>query len=302
MNRVALVLTGTLLSASLCLSPVNERIQCVNFPDPIVETNIKNIEISSEKQSKKIPKDTKIEINLPGTILRYFEDDSLIMQTPTCIGARSSYVKYTGGYQSFKTPIKNTEITNVKKDPWWIPNPKSAWSWGQKPVPPGSTNPLGPYILVIGNSSYYIHGTIKPYQLGQDASHGCVRIHSDSVSFLAPRVKEIMDNQKIVKCDIYYDISEIYCLSKRDQYYAVRIYPDLYRNTPNRIESIIDDFEDIGLVLNEKSREEIRKNLIWEGIMFFYYTEEGLKFQGSISDWRLSRKIYLGKEMFVYKN
>ncbi|MCC7552367.1 L,D-transpeptidase [Candidatus Micrarchaeota archaeon] len=295
MNKISLIVAGAFLSASLCLSPnLNKKL---DFPEPIIESTNK-----LQKEDPKVyPSKIRIEINLPGTVLRYFENDSLIMQTTTCIGAFSSYVKHSGTYQSFKTPIRQTEISRVKKDPWWTPNPKTSWSWGQKPVPPGPNNPLGPYILVIGDSPYYIHGTIKPHQLGQDMSHGCVRIHSDSVSILAPRVQELMELGKKVSCNLYYDISELYCISKQDQYYAVRIYPDGYRNRPNRIDSIIQDFENVGLILNEKSKEEIRKNLIWEGIMFFYYTEEGLVFQGSISDWKLSRKIEIPKEMFVYK-
>ncbi len=296
MNRAKLLIAGTALFSTLVFAPKPTVTIMEKLPLPKIEISSK---ITSELVDEK-PKKINIEINLPGTILRYFEDDSLIMQTKTCIGARSSYVRYSNKYRSFKTPIRDSEITRVKKDPWWTPNPRTDWSWGQKPVPPGPTNPLGPYILVIGDSPYYVHGTTKPHQLGQDMSHGCIRIHSDSVSILGPRVQELISYGKKIKCNIYYDISELYCISKKDQYYAVRIYPDLYRNRPNRADSIIQDFENAGLILNEKSRQEIRKNIIYEGIMFFYYIEEGLVFQGSISDWRLSRKIDFSKDLFVY--
>ena len=97
MNKLSLIITGTALSACLCLSPVKTNTvnnTFSNFPNPIVET-ITEKQVEETKEEIK-PKNARIEINLPATTLRYFENNSLIMQTPTCIGARRLWIKRLG--------------------------------------------------------------------------------------------------------------------------------------------------------------------------------------------------------------
>jgi hypothetical protein len=304
MNKLKLVVVGTALFSSLVFNSRNIERFSSNLILPILESNFDSSlslsKIIQKENEEKNINNAKIEINIPSTTLRYFENDSLIMQTDICVGSPKSYIKRVGRYESFKTPIKNSIITSVEKDPWWRPDPKRIWSFGQKPVPPGPMNPLGPYKMRFGYSSIFIHGTNSPYQLGQAKSHGCIRIHSDSISILAPMINDKINKGIKVKCDIKYNISEIYCLSKEEKYYAVRIFSDIYRNRPDKVNEVIKNFEKIGIKLNDKDKNEIKKNCVFEGIMFFYYTEEGLKFKNAITDWRVLPKIYFTKESFVY--
>ena len=46
------------------------------------------------------------------------------------------------------------------------------------------TYPLGKYALALGFSRYLIHGTNKPYGVGMQVSHGCVRLYPEDIEVL----------------------------------------------------------------------------------------------------------------------
>jgi len=48
-------------------------------------------------------------------------------------------------------------------------------------VPPGPNNPLGQYALRLGWNNYLIHGTNKPYGIGRNVSHGCIRLYPEDI-------------------------------------------------------------------------------------------------------------------------
>src|SRR5262249_45486842 len=45
-------------------------------------------------------------------------------------------------------------------------------------------NPLGEYALRLGWGDYLIHGTNKPYGVGRNVSHGCIRLYPEDIEQL----------------------------------------------------------------------------------------------------------------------
>lgn len=126
-------------------------------------------------------------LNLPEMRLYYFPEPDkgkkpVVMTFPTGIGR-----------MDWETPLGISKIIEKKKDPAWAPPEsikKHRIANGEPPlpdvVPPGPDNPLGRYAirLSIGNGSYLIHGTIKPFGVGMRVSSGCVRLYPEDIEKL----------------------------------------------------------------------------------------------------------------------
>ncbi|WP_246053811.1 L,D-transpeptidase family protein [Halomonas halmophila] len=98
------------------------------------------------------------------------------------------------GRQNWETPLGNTTITQMVKNPAWYP-PESirqerAEAGNPLPevVPAGPDNPLGTRKMRLGIPGYLIHGTNKPEGVGMRVSHGCVRMLPDDVETLFAQV------------------------------------------------------------------------------------------------------------------
>ena len=81
------------------------------------------------------------------------------------------------------TPLGKFYISIKQKNPTWF--------WDGKKIPPGDPeNALGTRWLGIENKDrttgghYGIHGTNDPESIGQNASHGCIRMHNKEVEEL----------------------------------------------------------------------------------------------------------------------
>jgi L,D-transpeptidase ErfK/SrfK len=99
------------------------------------------------------------------------------------------------GREGWNTPLGQTTIVAKKVDPaWTVPESirREHAAKGDplpKVVPPGPDNPLGEYALLLGFSSYLIHGTNKPYGIGMQVSHGCVRLYPEDIEVLFKKTK-----------------------------------------------------------------------------------------------------------------
>ena len=93
--------------------------------------------------------------------------------------------------------------------------------------PPGPDNPLGPYWLTIGQTSYGIHGTNNRWSIGREATHGCLRLYNDVVERLFARTRTGTPIR------IVYQTVK---LGVRDGILYVEAHPDRYRRTPDRLE------------------------------------------------------------------
>ncbi|MEZ4331026.1 MAG: L,D-transpeptidase family protein [Myxococcota bacterium] len=94
-------------------------------------------------------------------------------------------------------------------------------------VPAGPDNPLGPYWLTIGETSYGLHGTNNRWSIGREATHGCLRMYNDVVGRLferTPTGTPIRLVYQTVKFGLETGI--VY----------VEAHPDRYRRDPDRLE------------------------------------------------------------------
>jgi len=99
------------------------------------------------------------------------------------------------GRQGWNTPTGRTKIISKTKDPVWRV-PASILREHEKkgdPLPrvvkAGKNNPLGQYAMRLSMPSYLIHGTNKPYGVGMQISHGCVRLYPENISTLFQATK-----------------------------------------------------------------------------------------------------------------
>ena len=83
------------------------------------------------------------------------------------------------GKGSKPTPTGSYTIRKIVWNPAWVP-PDSKWAKGKKPQPPGSKdNPMKLVKIFFREPDYYIHGTSAVETLGEEASHGCLRMDPD---------------------------------------------------------------------------------------------------------------------------
>jgi L,D-transpeptidase ErfK/SrfK len=99
------------------------------------------------------------------------------------------------GRMDWETPLGETKIVAMAKDPAWYP-PESvrkehAADGDPLPriVPPGPDNPLGSRALRLGLPGYLIHGTNRPAGVGMRVSHGCIRMFPEDIEFLFQHVR-----------------------------------------------------------------------------------------------------------------
>jgi lipoprotein-anchoring transpeptidase ErfK/SrfK len=103
-------------------------------------------------------------------------------------GKKIETYKVAIGAPSFPTPTGVFEISDMYKNPTWIP-PNSPWAKGLEPVPPGPGNPLGTRWIGTTAPAIGFHGTPQDWSIGTAASHGCLRMHIPDVEKLYEQVE-----------------------------------------------------------------------------------------------------------------
>ena len=95
------------------------------------------------------------------------------------------------GRDEFPTPLGLTRVVAHISNPSWTP-PESIRAehrarGNELPpiVPPGPDNPLGSLAIMLDLPGYLIHGTNRPFGIGQPVSHGCIRLYDHDVQALA---------------------------------------------------------------------------------------------------------------------
>lgn len=85
-----------------------------------------------------------------------------------------------------------TTVSHKSVNPTWTPTASMRQENPRLPayVPGGHPrNPLGVRALYLGSTTYRIHGTDAPWLIGQEVSHGCIRMHNEDVIDLYPRAQ-----------------------------------------------------------------------------------------------------------------
>jgi hypothetical protein len=92
------------------------------------------------------------------------------------------------GQSVYPTPLGNFQIVVKWRNPWWYP-PNSPWAQGEKPIPPGPSNPLGTRWMGLSAPGVGIHGTNNDASIGYSVSHGCIRMHVSEAEWLFNHVE-----------------------------------------------------------------------------------------------------------------
>jgi lipoprotein-anchoring transpeptidase ErfK/SrfK len=124
----------------------------------------------------------------PGEIIVSFGDRRLYF-----IESKTTAISYAIAIPKAEAKWSGVSYVSQKREnPVWTPtsdmrreNPKlPAYVAGGDP-----RNPLGVRALYLGESMYRIHGTDAPQLIGQQVSHGCIRMYNGDVVDLYHRAK-----------------------------------------------------------------------------------------------------------------
>lgn len=94
------------------------------------------------------------------------------------------------GRMDWATPLGTTKVVTKQENPVWRPPESIRKEHAQngdilpEVVPAGPNNPLGAYALRLGVPGYLIHGTDKPYGIGMQVTHGCMRLYPEDIQSL----------------------------------------------------------------------------------------------------------------------
>ena len=122
-----------------------------------------------------------IVVNLAERRLYYFPPDRDVVLT-YAVGI---------GRDDFPTPLVKTHVAAHIEKPAWTPTASIRREHLERGdvlpaiVPPGPDNPMGSFALMLNTARYFIHGTNQPFGVGQQVSHGCIRLYDDDIIALA---------------------------------------------------------------------------------------------------------------------
>jgi L,D-transpeptidase ErfK/SrfK len=123
---------------------------------------------------------------------------------------------------------------------WHVPKSIQAERPGLPTVgPPGPDNPLGPYGMTIGSTSYGIHGSNNEWSIGREATHGCIRLYNDQIEKLFLRTKE-----KTPIRLLYQTVK----VGQRGSTIYLESHPDLYNKDPLREQVIVEKLRALDLL------------------------------------------------------
>ncbi|HEU4884433.1 MAG TPA: L,D-transpeptidase [Longimicrobium sp.] len=203
----------------------------------------------------------RLDINIPANRLRVLDGDSVLRTYRVSVGV--------AGHD---TPDGAFTIERAEWNPSWRPPPGREWSRDAQFTPPGPNNPMGRVKLFFA-PLYYIHGTPDTANIGQAASHGCVRMRNRDVIELArllhQRAEPTVAPAEIdgilrrsgttrwstfrapVPLALRYEPVEV----EGDE---LRVYPDVYARSRVHTESVIQALLAAGYDARSIDRQQIR--------------------------------------------
>lgn len=94
------------------------------------------------------------------------------------------------GRSGWQTPLGRFKVIQIIDHPSWTAPPALREEHPERPavIPPGPDNPLGTHWIGLSADGYGIHGTNRPYGIGRQVSHGCIRLYPEDIVDLAGRV------------------------------------------------------------------------------------------------------------------
>ena len=89
------------------------------------------------------------------------------------------------GTDRYPTPTGHFMVRKIVWNPGWVP-PDSKWAQNKSAKAPGDQdNPMKLVKIFFKEPDYYIHGTDALESVGDEASHGCLRMRPDAAAEIA---------------------------------------------------------------------------------------------------------------------
>ncbi|MCW8860093.1 MAG: L,D-transpeptidase family protein [Deltaproteobacteria bacterium] len=94
------------------------------------------------------------------------------------------------GREGWATPEGDYRVTTIIERPvWTIPAALREENPERSPLmAPGPDNPLGSHWIGLSVDGYGIHGTNRPYGIGRQVSHGCIRLYPRGIIDLVDKI------------------------------------------------------------------------------------------------------------------
>ena len=124
---------------------------------------------NEEQAPEQAPK-RRIVVSIPDRKLALIVDGKVVKIYETAVGAN-------------RTPSPTGTFTVISR----VTSP--TWYHAGKVVPPGKNNPVGSRWIGLSEKGYGIHGTNAPKSIGNNVSHGCIRMRNRDVEQLFELVK-----------------------------------------------------------------------------------------------------------------
>jgi L,D-transpeptidase ErfK/SrfK len=182
--------------------------------DPWIPGEGTTIELPTQYVLPSAPR-TGIVINVAEYRLYFYpKDQTRVITYPVGIGR-----------SEFPTPVIEAVTVTRIENPSWTPTAAARREHAEMGdilphvVPPGPDNPLGELAIQLSEPGYFIHGTNKPFGVGQKVSHGCIRLHNAHIATLAeivPNGTPVYIVNEPIKVGVRYD--EVYLEGHKDLY------------------------------------------------------------------------------------
>lgn len=134
--------------------------------------------VTTEPEEPPPSETLKLEVSISERTLSVIENGEVTQTHPVTVGS-----------PEHPTPTGAFRINWLVWNPSWNP-PDSEWARNRSPMGPGPDNPMGRVKMFFKHPTYYIHGTRTISEIGEAASHGCVRMSNADVLKVARVVME----------------------------------------------------------------------------------------------------------------
>ncbi len=195
---LAVLIAGLLFAVAMIFFAIPALQESTLILPVVSTTRADTIPIGTEKEKleqeiakfqsdldKYTPEGAYIVINTSSNHFYLYNKNELFRDGVCSTGKNERLIDSTKREYTFYTPIGVRTVQSKQKNPVWA---KPDWAFIEEglPVPPKGdasrfeAGTLGAYKLVLGDG-YMIHGTLYKRFMGQNVTHGCIRLLDDDL-------------------------------------------------------------------------------------------------------------------------
>lgn len=154
---------------------------------------VRDIAAMKKELGALVPTDPYIVVDTHKNVIYYRQGEETLHEALCSTGCDSVLTAADGRRWRFATPTGAFRVKRKIKNPTWV---KPDWAFIEegKPIPKRSDpdrfddTAMGSYALDFGDG-YYIHGTLYRRLLGENITHGCVRVADEDLAPIFEKAK-----------------------------------------------------------------------------------------------------------------